>query len=122
MCLLESVQVVICDTVREPDGLALSSRNAYLSPEQRTAAQIVYKALLTARDFARAGCTAEDLRERVTKKLLSETLVTDVEYVMVEDWELGVPIPSGVLPQNGLVVSCAVAMGDGPRLIDNIVF
>ena len=112
---------MICDTVRESDGLALSSRNAYLSSEQRTSAQVIYQALLKAKELARGGCTVDELRTRVTEILLSESLVTDVEYVMVEDWELGFPITSGILPTNGLVVSCAVVMGNGPRLIDNIV-
>ena len=51
------VELVACPTVREPDGLALSSRNRYFSPAERQAAPVLYRALLAGRDLAAGGCT-----------------------------------------------------------------
>ena len=58
------VEVIVAPTVREPDGLALSSRNSYLAPDQRAAAPAIYRALSAARDrFAAGERDAEALRE-----------------------------------------------------------
>src|SRR5438067_8640040 len=50
-----AVQIVVCPTVREPDGVAMSSRNAYLDPEQRLAAWVLYRALMQAQAAVREG-------------------------------------------------------------------
>ena len=70
--LLWPVEIVVCPTVREPDGLALSSRNTYLSTEERTAAGVLYRSLRAAAEaFASGTRQAETLR-----RILSATLAT----------------------------------------------
>jgi pantoate--beta-alanine ligase len=111
-----NVEVVPCDTVREPDGLAMSSRNAYLSPEERAAAPVVYRALGAAqRRFEAGERDAETLREAMLEALAAEPLAK-TDYVSVAD-----PLTLRELErvEAGAVVSLAVRFG-GIRLIDNI--
>jgi pantoate--beta-alanine ligase len=78
-------EVIACPTVREPDGLAMSSRNARLSPAARTAAPVVRRALSAARAAWEAGeRSAEALRATMRAVLAAEPLA-DVEYVSVAD-------------------------------------
>ncbi len=77
--------VVTCPTVREADGLALSSRNVHLSPEERSAATVLRRALIAARDAWQAGeRSAETLRARIRDELRTEPLAK-TEYVSVAD-------------------------------------
>jgi pantoate--beta-alanine ligase len=77
--------VIACPTVREPDGLALSSRNVHLTPAERAAAPVLHRALLAARRRWEAGeRTAEPLRDAMRETLTAEPLA-DVEYVSVAD-------------------------------------
>jgi pantoate--beta-alanine ligase len=108
-------EVVTCPTVREPDGLALSSRNVHLSPEERAAATVVRRALVAARDaWADGERSADALRSLMSDVLATEPLA-DVEYVSVADggtleelWTVGQPA----------LASMAVRFGE-TRLIDN---
>jgi pantoate--beta-alanine ligase len=78
-------EVIACPTVREPDGLALSSRNVHLTPEQRSAAPVLHRALVAARDRWAAGeRSAEALRQVMRAELAGEPLA-DVDYVSVVD-------------------------------------
>jgi pantoate--beta-alanine ligase len=107
--------VVTCPTVREPDGLALSSRNARLTPEQRAAAPVVRRALLAARDAWLGGeRSAEALRARMRAVLAGEPLA-DVEYVSVAD---GLALRELDRIEGPALLSMAVCFGD-VRLIDN---
>ncbi len=75
------VTIVPCDIVREPDGLAMSSRNVYLSPQQRAAAPVLYRALCEARDaFSRGERDAARLRALVAGRIATEPLA-EVEYI-----------------------------------------
>jgi pantoate--beta-alanine ligase len=110
-----STEVIACPTVREPDGLALSSRNVHLSAEERAAAPVLHRALVAARDAWRAGeRSGEALRMRLREVLASEPLAHP-EYVSVADpttlRELDEITGSGLL-------SLAVRFGS-TRLIDN---
>lgn len=111
------VEIVVCPTVREADGLAMSSRNSYLSPEERKSAVVLFRALTAAREaFERGERDAESLR-----KVMSETLASEprarTQYVSCADYdtleELGTVTGKALL-------SMAVFIGK-TRLIDNFV-
>jgi pantoate--beta-alanine ligase len=108
-------EVIACPTVREPDGLALSSRNVHLSPAERAAAPVLRAALLAARDRWTAGeRSAERLRDAMLERLGVEPLA-DVEYVSVAD---GTTLRELELVDRPALLSLAVRFGK-TRLIDN---
>ena len=111
------VVVVPCETIRAPDGLALSSRNAYLSPEERAAAPVLYRALEAARCRFQAGeRDAAALRAAMLEVLATETLAT-TDYVSVAD-----PCTLRELArvESRALASLAVRIG-ATRLIDNVL-
>lgn len=111
------VAVVAVPTVREADGLAVSSRNAYLSAEQREAAPALYRALAATRDRFRAGAQARAELEAGCRALLAQQpLIDAVDYVAAVD-------PDTMEPWAGAgvaMLAAAVRMG-GVRLIDNVL-
>jgi pantoate--beta-alanine ligase len=111
------VEVMMCPTIREPDGLAMSSRNIRLSQEQRIAAVLLHKALEAGERSLKSGETnAENLREQMRRIIYSEPLAK-LDYVSAADprtLEEVEEVDSGVL------LSLAVYFGD-VRLIDNIL-
>ena len=107
-------EIVVCPTVREPDGLALSSRNKYLGPPGRKAAAVLYRSLKLAEDLGSSD--ANEIRSRMRHLIGSETLAT-VEYVSVADAETLEELD--VIDRPALV-SVAVHIG-ATRLIDNIL-
>jgi pantoate--beta-alanine ligase len=111
------VEVKVLPTVRDPDGLALSSRNAYLTPDERRRALALSRALRAAEEAAEAGETsAEALVAAVEEELRSAGI--DPEYVEARDAENLSPAAS----LNGRPVLLAVAAKVGKaRLIDNVV-
>ena len=112
------VEIVTVPTVREPDGLALSSKNAYLSPAQRRAAPVVYRTLCHARRLWEGGeGNAQVLRGEVRRLLEGEPLIDGIDYVSVADASSLEELASVGQPA---MVSVAVRMG-GTRLIDNIL-
>jgi len=107
--------VIRCPTVREPDGLALSSRNVHLSPAERVAAPVIHRALATAHDRWVAGeRSAETLRTVVREALAAEPLA-ELEYVSVADATTLAELDRIDGPA---LVSVAVRLGS-TRLIDN---
>ena len=108
-------EIVMCPTVREPDGLALSSRNAYLDAEERGAAAVLYRALTIARSIMGRG-SAEAVRSAIFDILSAEPLAS-VDYVSVADAETLEELDAVDRPA---LVSLAVRIGS-TRLIDNIV-
>jgi len=107
------VRIVTAPTVRASDGLALSSRNAYLTPEERTQATVLRQALLLARDAktSRPGDLARLVRKRIATAPLAR-----IDYVEVLDAAtLETPGPA----TRELVIACAVFFGK-TRLIDNV--
>ena len=110
-------KVVVVPTVREPDGLALSSRNTYLNPEQRAAAPVLFRALEAARGRWEAGeQSAAVLREVINGVLARESLAR-VDYVSVADPETLVELDHAA---QGAIISLAVRIGK-TRLIDNLI-
>lgn len=112
-----NVEIVTLPTVREPDGLAMSSRNAYLNPEQRRAATVLYRALtLAQRLWLQGEIDAERLRQQMTTVLQKQPLAT-IDYVSIADAETLDELETVKPPT---LVSMAVKIGS-TRLIDNIV-
>ncbi len=110
-----ATQVIACPTVREPDGLALSSRNVHLSPSERAAAPVLHRALLAARDRWEAGeRSADALRDAMWETLTAEPLA-DVDYVSVAD---GTTLAELDRIDGPALLSLAVRFGT-TRLIDN---
>jgi len=110
-------QIVIGATVREPDGLAMSSRNNYLDQDQRQAATVLYRALTAAKALFDAGeRDAGRLREAMTRTLLSEP-AAEIDYVSVADPDTLVELAA--VDPSGALASMAVKIGPA-RLIDNL--
>ncbi|MEO8090777.1 MAG: pantoate--beta-alanine ligase [Gemmatimonadales bacterium] len=110
------VEIVAVPTVREADGLALSSRNAYLGGEDRKRAVVLSRALQAAHEAWRGGeRSAEALETRVRKELGREPAVL-VEYISIADPDALAPVERA---DERTVVSLAARIG-GTRLIDNI--
>lgn len=113
------VEIVMCPTLREPDGLAMSSRNRYLTPEDRKAAGVLYKALSDASGVLKSGII--DIREIIgamRDALASEPRVSEVEYASVYDPETLIELPE--LPGAVALLALAARVG-GVRLIDNML-
>jgi len=111
------IDIVVCPIVREPDGLAMSSRNAYLNPQERQAATVLYRALNAAQAaFERGTRDAERLRQIVTETIVSEPLA-DLQYVSCSHPDTLQELESVT---DRALVSLAVLVGR-TRLIDNIV-
>ena len=107
-------RLVVCPTVREPDGLAMSSRNVYLGEEERAVATAIPQALFAARD---TGFTDPDaLEETVREAVISEPLVV-LEYVSADDAATLGPVG---LKTGEILLSLAARVGK-TRLIDNII-
>ncbi len=108
-------EVVACPTVREPDGLALSSRNVHLTPDQRAAAPVLHQALLAARARWESGeRDAARLRDAMVETLTQEPLV-DLEYVSVAN---ATTLAELEVLDGPALASLAVRFGT-TRLIDN---
>jgi pantoate--beta-alanine ligase len=112
------LEVIVCPIVREADGLAMSSRNAYLSPEERRAATVLYRALRAAEAaFRRGERDAGALRRVMTEVIEAEPLVR-VQYVSCADPDSLVEIPGRIVGR--ALLSLAVYVGT-TRLIDNVM-
>ncbi|NJP05270.1 MAG: pantoate--beta-alanine ligase [Chloroflexaceae bacterium] len=112
------IQIIIGPTVREPDGLAMSSRNAYLSPTERTAATTLYRALQSAKELYVAGeRNAESLRQSIQRVLAAEPLAQP-EYISAADPTTLDELET--IDERGVLLSLAVRIGPA-RLIDNIL-
>jgi pantoate--beta-alanine ligase len=112
-----ALELVVCPTVREADGLALSSRNAYLTPDQRRAAPVLYRALTAAADALRAGeRSGEKLRQLMKRTVAAEPLAR-LDYVSAAD-----PRTLAELDEvtESALFSLAVFIGQ-TRLIDNVI-
>jgi len=111
------VEIVVCSTLREPDGLAMSSRNVYLTPEQRAAAPVLYGALSAAAAAWAAGERDGEALRVVMQSILDAEPSARTEYISAAD-------PDTLEELNGpaerALISLAVRIGRA-RLIDNIL-
>jgi pantoate--beta-alanine ligase len=115
--LLLPVEIVVCPTVREPDGLAMSSRNRHLSAEERVSATVLYRSLCAASAAFEAGERDAERLRRVMREVLGSEPKANPHYVSVAD--------AGTLEElNGhvdrVLLSMAVAIG-ATTLIDNLI-
>jgi pantoate--beta-alanine ligase len=113
------IDIVVGPTVREPDGLAMSSRNAYLSPVQRREAAVLYQALQHADERIRGGeRSAAEIVGEMKERIVSRSSGS-IDYISISDEE-SLEELSTVQHERGVLVSLAVRFGS-TRLIDNIV-
>jgi pantoate--beta-alanine ligase len=114
------LDIVVCPTVREPDGLAMSSRNKYLIGEQRPAATALNRALRAAERLWAGGTHHGEALRQAMLAVLAEEALAQVDYVSAADpitlseWTADIPDDAGVL------LSLAVFIGR-TRLIDNVL-
>jgi pantoate--beta-alanine ligase len=109
-------EIVVCPPVREPDGLALSSRNIYLNAEEREAATVLYRALDAARSELAAGVRDALQLQAVLHRTLGAERHARVDYAEIVDAELFEPVARVSKP---CYVLLAVFIGK-TRLIDNL--
>ena len=120
--LAMGLEVVVCPTIRQADGLAYSSRNARLSPEQQEAATVVYRSICRADELWRSGEKDADLlRQQVRQILENQPLIDGIDYVSVAACGTLDELKEGQQDVvAGTMVSVAVRLGQ-VRLIDNII-
>lgn len=112
------IEIVVCPTIREEDGLAMSSRNRYLSEGERRSATVLYRCLLEASEAINSGIIqAKNIKELMRNRLRSESLVSELQYSSVYD-----PETLEELERIDREVLLAVALKIGnTRLIDNML-
>lgn len=109
------VTIVVCPTVREPDGLAMSSRNQYLSPDQRAQARAIHRALAAAQAQLAAGEARATVLADTIRKTIVDAGPCAIDYVTIAHPETLAPLDNVTAQAIALV---AVRIG-GTRLIDN---
>jgi pantoate--beta-alanine ligase len=114
--LRRDIEIVGLPIVREPDGLAMSSRNAYLAPEERAAALVLSRALNKAEELFAAGERDAEALRRAMRELIGAEPLARVDYVSVADPETLRELDR---IDSGALASLAVRIGR-TRLIDNV--
>ena len=112
------LEFVVCPVIRESDGLAMSTRNAYLTQEERKAARVLYRSLLEASEAVRSGIIDPTrIRNCMVGILASEPLVTEIQYSSVYDPRT---LEEVERIRGEVLLAVAVKIG-GTRLIDNML-
>ena len=112
-----NLEVIACPTVREPDGLAMSSRNTYLKPDERKEAVVLYQSLKLAEKLYSEGERNAEIIRRDMTTLIQQQPAANIDYVSIADNETLDEVNEITGP---VLVSLAVKIGK-PRLIDNLV-
>jgi pantoate--beta-alanine ligase len=110
-------EIVICPVIREADGLALSSRNAYLTAEERNAATVLYRALGAARDELSAGVRDAMQLQTTMRRILEDEPLARVDYAEIVSGDTFEPVVRVAKPSYAVL---AVFIGK-TRLIDNLL-
>ncbi|MCH8965752.1 MAG: pantoate--beta-alanine ligase [Planctomycetes bacterium] len=112
------VEIIGCPTVREPDGLALSSRNAYLNEHEREQATVLYRSLRAIRDAIEGGSRDSAALARTAGDLIEQSGPCEIDYVELVD-------PQSMQPfahlEDGLVLAAVAVRFGECRLIDNLL-
>jgi len=111
------VHIVVCPIVREKDGLAMSSRNVYLNPEQRKQATALYRSLTRVQTLADQGEANSSKLIAAGKQVIAEEAKVRLDYFEVVNWETLDPVHD---ISKGALVAVAAYLGE-TRLIDNLV-
>jgi len=111
------LEIVVCPTVREADGLAVSSRNKYLTEQQRKDATFIYKSLQKCREMVDSGVTDVDKIIEKMRKILNEPNSMQVEYVSI----VGAQTLEQMEKICGKVLAAVAVKIGNARLIDNIL-
>jgi len=110
-------KVVVCPIIREADGLAMSSRNVYLDPEQRKAATVLFRSLSAAKDAYEQGERGAEKLRQIMKNLLASEPLAEMQYVSCADYDTLEELEA---IKGKTLLSMAVFFGK-TRLIDNFV-
>jgi pantoate--beta-alanine ligase len=111
------IEIVICPTVREKDGLAMSSRNSYLNPEERKAATVLFRALSAAHAAHRRGERKAEALRLIVREMVAAEPLAKLQYVSCADLDSLQEIEE---ISGKVLLSMAVLMGK-TRLIDNFI-
>ena len=111
------IEIIICPTVREKDGLAMSSRNSYLSPEERQAATVLFRALSAAQAAYNNGERKAEVLRRIVRELVASESLANLQYVSCADFESLQEVEEIT---GKTLLSMAVFVGR-TRLIDNFI-
>ncbi|UCC22938.1 MAG: pantoate--beta-alanine ligase [Planctomycetota bacterium] len=111
------LQIVVCTTIREPDGLAVSSRNQYLTAQQKKDAALIYQSLRKCEELVGGGVTDTESIIAEMRQILSRAPAMEIEYVNILDAETLEQIDS---IDRKVLAAVAVKLGQA-RLIDNIL-
>ncbi|MEJ5227720.1 pantoate--beta-alanine ligase [Thermodesulfovibrio sp.] len=110
-------ELIICPTMREEDGLAMSSRNSYLNEREREAATVIFKALKAGEAMLKEYKTPQEATQKMLEILKSQPLVTEIQYVGVYD---PLNLEEVKEKQEKYLLAIAVKIGQ-TRLIDNVL-
>ena len=111
------LEIVVCPTVREPDGLAVSSRNKYLTEEERKDSALIYKSLEKCREMIESGTRDTETIVAAMREVLSRAPSIQIQYVSIVDAETLQSLDK----VHGRVLAAVAAQLGKARLIDNIV-
>jgi len=111
------LEIAICPTIREPDGLAVSSRNKYLTKQQKKDATLIYKSLQKCRQMIDARATDSETIIAEMRKILNQAPSIKIEYISIVDAET---LQTTDLIARQVLAAVAVRIGSA-RLIDNIL-
>jgi pantoate--beta-alanine ligase len=118
--LLLDTRILVCPIVRDLDGVALSSRNVYLSPEQRTAARSIPAALAAAEQAWAGGASTPAEIVQAARAVLEAEPLLRIDYLELVDTETLAPLRDLREVRGGMLLALAVFCGS-TRLIDNVV-